>query len=52
MLESIERPLFEKFLTVQGDQSFSKSLSQQSKINLGESVTTISKENEQNLLSD
>ena len=52
MLESIERPLFEKFLAVQGDQSLSKSLSQQSKINLGESVTTISKENEQNLLSE
>ena len=27
MLESIERRLFEKFLAVQGDQSFSKSLS-------------------------
>ena len=52
MLESLERLLFEKFLAVQSDQSFSESLSQQSKIHLEESVTTISKENEQDLLSD
>ena len=38
MLESLERLLFEKFLAVQGDQSFSESLSQQSKIHLDESV--------------
>ena len=52
MLESLERLLFEKFLAVQGDQSFSESLSQQSKIHLEEFVTDISKENELNLLSE
>ena len=49
MLESLERFLFEKFLAVQDDQSFSESLSQQSKIHPGEFVTAISKENELNL---
>ena len=52
MLEYSERLLFEKFLAVQGDQSFSESLSQQSKIHLEEFVTDISKENELNLLSE
>ena len=52
ILDSLERLLFEKFLAVQGDQSFSESLSQQSKIHLEEFVTDISKENELNLLSD
>ena len=46
------RLLFETFLAVQGDQSFSESLSQQSKIHLEEFVTDISKENELNLLSE
>ena len=52
MLESLERLLFERFLAVQGDLSFSESLSQQSKIHLEEFVTAISKQNELNLLSD
>ena len=52
MLESLERLLFEKFLAVQGDQSFSESLSQQSKIHLEEFVMDISKDNELNLLSE
>ena len=52
MLESLERLLFERFLAVQGDLSFSESLSQQSKIHLEELLTAISKENELNLLSD
>ena len=52
MLESLEILLFEKFLAVQGDQSFSESLSQQSKIHLEEFVTAISKENELNLFSN
>ena len=52
MLESLERPLFERFLAVQGNLSISESLSQQSKIDLEEFVTAISKENELNILSD
>ena len=52
MLESLERLLFEKFLALQGDQGFSESLSQQSKIHLEEFVMDISKENELNLLSE
>ena len=44
MIESLERLLFERFLAVQGDLSFSESLSQQSKIHLEEFVTAISKE--------
>ena len=52
MLESLKRLLFEKFLAMQGDQSFSESLSQQSKIHLEEFVKDISKENELNLLSE
>ena len=52
MLESSERLLFERVLAVQGDLSFSNSLSQQSNIHLEEFVTAISKENELNLLSD
>ena len=52
MLEFLERLLFEKFLTVQVDQSFSESLSRKSKIHFEEFVMDISKENELNLLSD